>query len=132
MLLPLHEIFFFDSTSAITPVCIHFLTRTSLAISVIVEFVNNQNCKFVYFLLEAVFFVNSWFKLVIIVLYVNRPTLNKIIILYIYIILYYIILYYIILYYIILYYIILYYIILYIIYYILYMEQKILCHCSCR
>ena len=55
-------------------------SSTGLAISVIVGFVNNQNCKFVYFLLEAVFFVNSWFKLVIILLYVNRSLLNKIII----------------------------------------------------
>ena len=46
----------------------------------IIGFVNDQNCKFVYFLLEVVFFVNSWFKLVIILLYVIRPTLNKIII----------------------------------------------------
>ena len=55
-------------------------SSTGLAISVIAGFVNNQNCKFVYFLLEAVFFVNSWFKLVIILLYVSRPTLNEIII----------------------------------------------------
>ena len=55
-------------------------SSTGLAISVIAGFVNNQNCKFVYFLLEAVFFVNCWLKLVIILLYVNRPTLNNIII----------------------------------------------------
>ena len=54
-------------------------SSTGLAISVIAGFVNSQNCKFVYFLLKAVFFVNSWFKLVIMLLYVNRPTLNKII-----------------------------------------------------
>ena len=54
-------------------------SSTGLAISVIAGFVNNQNCKFVYFLLEAVFFANCWLKLVIILLYVNRPTLNNII-----------------------------------------------------
>ena len=59
-------------------------SNTGLAISVIAGFVNDQNCKFVYFLLEAVSFVNSWFKLVIILLYVNRPTLNKIIYYYYY------------------------------------------------